>query len=417
MESVYFPNMMYDIMEMSRRQFSPIRSNIFLTKCLLKNPCNLMKDTIFCQYLDAYLDSAERLTRNYEKPKFNINKCMIGDREYFIEERVAESKPFCQLKHFSKVKCMERQPKLLIAAPMSGHHATLLRSTVEAMLPHFDVYITDWIDAAHVPTIYGKFDLDDYINYMIDFFSHCGEAMNVMAVCQPTVPVLAATAIISQYKNGVLPRSLILIGGPIDARKNPTVLENFAARHSLDWFKRFVLMEVPKNYSGAGRLVYPGFLQLSGFVNMNFGKHWDAHLQYFDDMCEGRYDKAAVHRKFYDEYLSVMDIPAEFYIQTIEEVFHKFSLAKGRMISDGKNVDLSEIQGVCLLGIEGEKDDIAAVGQTKAALDLCSGIPSEWKKYHLQKGVGHYGAFSGSKFKQFVAPVIRDFVYNFNPMI
>jgi poly(3-hydroxybutyrate) depolymerase len=293
---------------------------------------------------------------------------------------------------------------------MSGHHATLLRETVRDTLPYFDVYITDWIDANQIPITHGSFDLDDFIDYVINYIQRLDSDVHVLAVCQPTVPVMAAAAIMSANNDPKLPKSVILIGGPIDARKNPTKPNDFANDKNLQWFDSALVTSVPSNYPGYRRRVYPGFLQLAGFINMNLQNHVTSHVDLFENLIAQDDEKTQKHKKFYDEYLSVMDLTAEFYLQTIKEVFHDFSLAKGKFVSRGRKVDLNAITNCALMGIEGEEDDIAAVGQTKAALGLCKNIPDSKKAYYLQKGVGHYGSFSGSKFRNFIVPKIREFV-------
>jgi len=407
-------NYLYYLVEASRAQISPARFAIIATHQWLDNTYNPLYYTNLAVTMRAGLDIAERITRKYKKPSFGITQTEVDGNFVEVRKHPVLVKTFCHLQHFAKPNLKEKQPKLLIVAPMAGHHATLLRGTVQDTLPFCDVYITDWIDASQVPLSAGKFDMDDFIDYIIEFIKFLGPDVHVMAVCQPTVPVLAATALISAEKSSYIPKSMILIGGPVDARMNPTAVNNFAIEKSLQWFKKMVIAHVPPNYPGYMREVYPGFLQLAGFMSLNLQRHIDSHIDMFKSLLVEDDEKADTQKKFYDEYLSVMDLPAEFYIQTIKEVFKDFSLAKGTLISRGRKVDLKAIKNCALLGIEGEKDDIAAVGQTKEALKLCSHIPAKDKHYHLQQGVGHYGVFSGSKFRQFVVPVIRDFVYKYD---
>jgi len=407
-------NQLYNFIEAYRAQITPFRINLLNMQSILNNPFNVYSYSFPGSMLRAALEVTERLTRHYEKPSFGITKCEIGNKTYKIEIEEVDQKPFCTLLHFSKKNYPTKLPKLLVVAPMAGHYATLLRGTVEELLPYFDIYITDWINASQVPVAYGKFDLDNYIDYLIEFFALFKDPFHVLAVCQPTVPVMAAASIMSDEKSHYLPKSLILMGGPIDARANPTILTSFAEEHTIKWFENSVITTVPNNLPGAGRKVYPGFLQLAGFISMNWQRHFNSYMDLFKDLVLHNDIKAEIHKKFYDEYLSVMDLPAEFYLQTIREVFQKFSLAKGKMRSRGREVDVEKIEDCALLGIEGEHDDIAAVGQTRAALEICTNIPKEKKQYYLQPGVGHYGVFSGSKFKQFVVPVIKEFVYKFN---
>jgi poly(3-hydroxybutyrate) depolymerase len=293
---------------------------------------------------------------------------------------------------------------------MSGHYATLLRGTVEAMLPHYDVYITDWVDARTVPLLEGSFDLDDYVDYVTEFLRHLGPDTSVMAVCQPSVPVMAAVALMNAAKDPAAPRTMILIGGPIDTRRNPTAVNRLAEEKGMDWFRNNVIMKVPAPHAGMMRDVYPGFLQLGGFMTMNLDRHIDAHKDLFKHLVEGDGESASAHRKFYDEYLSVCDLPAEFYLDCIEQVFQKHLMPKGEFMYEGKKVNPAKITKTALLTLEGELDDISGVGQTKAAQTICSGLPENMRKHHMQLGVGHYGIFNGRKFREHVLPIIVEFV-------
>lgn len=405
-------NYLYYLVEASRLQMSPSRLAILNNLHWFENTYNPLYYTNFARTMRASLEIAERITRKYEKPHFGITQCVVDGKAYAVEKKTEITKSFCKLQHFVKTGIRKEQPKLLLVAPMAGHHATLLRGTVEETLPFFDVYITDWMDAAQVPVGLGKFDMDDFIDYLIEFIRFLSPEVNVMGVCQPTVPVMAATAILSASgDDSVVPKSMILIGGPVDARQNPTAVNNFAVKHSIEFLKQSVITPVPPNYPGFGRKVFPGFLQLTGFISMNLQRHIDSHVDMFKNLLIEDDTKADLQKKFYDEYLSVMDLTEEFYLQTIKEVFQDYALARGNLVSKGRKVNLDAITKCALLGIEGEKDDIAAVGQTREALHLCKNIPASMKRYHLQKDVGHYGAFSGSKFKKFIVPVIRDFVY------
>lgn len=403
---------LYFLIESMRQNMNPARFNMLMTKQILNNIIEANPNSHMATLLKANTIIAERLTRKYKKPIFGIKKVTINGKDEKVSQKVVKSDPFCHLIHFTKPNYDKYQPKLLIVAPMSGHHATLLRGTVQDTLPHFDVYITDWIDANQVPICDGSFDLDSYIDYIINYTRLLGPNLHVYAVCQPTVPVLAATAIMSEMGDTHVPKSLILTGGPIDARKNPTAPNDFAIQRNLEWFDSMMISSVPSNYPGFRRRVYPGFLQLAGFVSMNLQRHVTSHFDLYKNLLVEDSEKAIRQKEFYDEYFSVMDLPAEFYLQTIKEVFHDFSLATGKFVSRGRKVDLGAITKCALLGIEGEKDDIAAVGQTKAALKLCKNIPDNMKQYYLQKGVGHYGAFSGSKFRNIIVPEIKEFVYD-----
>jgi len=401
----------YHFVEASKNQLSPIRFSLLSMHEWLGNKHNPVYKTHWGSLMRASVEMAERMTRYYKKPEFGINRCEIDNKVEPVKQKTVLKGHFCHLLHFSKPEYKKYQPKLLIVAPMSGHHATLLRDTVQYTLPHFDVYITDWVDANQVPITDGSFDLDDFIDYVTNYIKFFNHDVHVMAVCQPTVPVLAATALMSEDNPIKVPKSMILIGGPIDARENPTKPNHFATEKSLVWFDKMLITNVPENYPGYRRRVYPGFLQLLSFISMNLERHISSHNDMFKALMENDIEKAEKQKKFYDEYLSVMDLPAEFYLQTIKEVFHEFSLAKGKFFSRGIRVNLESISQCALMGIEGEKDDIAAVGQTKAALSLCKNIPNGKKKYFLQEGVGHYGSFSGSKFKTSIVPQVKEFVY------
>jgi poly(3-hydroxybutyrate) depolymerase len=306
------------------------------------------------------------------------------------------------------------QPKVLIVAPMSGHYATLLRGTVEAFLPNHDVYVTDWVDARMVPLAAGHFDLDDYVDYVIDMLHWLGGDTHVVAVCQPSVPVLVATALMEAGNDANAPRSMVLMGGPIDTRRNPTAVNILAEERGTEWFRRNVITTVPFPHPGVMRDVYPGFLQLHGFVSMNLDRHIDAHKRLFFQLVEGDGDSVLKHREFYDEYLAVMDLTAEFYLQTVEAVFVKHALPKGEMTHRGRLVDPSAIRHAALLTVEGEHDDISGVGQTEAAHNLCVNIPPERRAHYLQLGVGHYGVFNGSRFRSETMPRIADFILTNN---
>ncbi|MDX2050327.1 MAG: polyhydroxyalkanoate depolymerase [Rickettsiaceae bacterium] len=404
-------NHLYSLVEILRYQTSPLRFTLLSMQNFFNITGKSHASNFNTKILRASVQLLERITRKYEKPAFNLTECTVDKKKYSLEEIVILKMPFCNLLNFKKKNFDQNLPKMLIVAPMAGHHATLLKNTVEELLPYFDVYITDWLDASHVPLSAGKFDMDDYIDYVIKFLQNFKTRVHIMAVCQPTVPVLAAVSIMSDENSKYLPISMTLMGGPIDARKNKTVPGDFAKSRDIEWFEDTVITQVPNYYPGSGRLVYPGFLQIAGFVAMNASKHISSHIELFRDIIFDNHEKVEKHIKFYDEYFAVMDLPAEYYLQTIEVVFQKYSLAKGTLKSRGRTANVESIKKVALLGIEGENDDIAAVGQTKAAIDLCKNIPKSKKQYYLQKGVGHYGVFSGSKFREFIVPVIKDFAY------
>ncbi len=406
------PNYLYYMLEAYRMQIAPWRLAIKGSQQWWESSYNPIYDTKYATIIRAAAEMAERLTRKYPKLDFAINNTAVEGKTYEVTQQLIANKPFCRLLNFKKSGITTHLPKLLIVAPMAGHNSTLLKGTVQDTLPFFDVYITDWVNANQVPVAAGRFDMDDFIDYIIEFMQLLAPDLHVMAVCQPTVPVIAATSIMSANKDPLAPKSLILIGGPVDASRNPTSVNMFAANKDIEWFEKMLITTVPPNYPGYMRSVYPGFMQLAGFMSLDIQRHWQSHLEIFKDLLNEDNDKAHRQKSFYDEYLSVMDLSAEFYLQTIKEVFQKFSLAKGTLVSRNRKIEPPAISKCALLGIEGENDNIAGVGQTAAALELCKNIPDSLKRYHLQKDVGHYGVFSGSKFRQFVVPVIRDFVYN-----
>jgi poly(3-hydroxybutyrate) depolymerase len=357
----------------------------------------------------AALEVAERVTRRYDKPTFGIDEIVVAKKRITIAQRTVWQRPFCNLLHFEKGGSAKGEPKLLIVAPMSGHHATLLRGTARTMLRDHDVYITDWLDACQVPMAHGTFDLDDYIDYVQDMLAFLGPDTHVMAVCQPSVPVLAATALMSARGDACTPASLTLMGGPIDTRRNPTVVNTLAQERGIDWFRRNVIHKVPFPHPGTRRPVYPGFLQLTGFMTMNLDRHVNAHKELFWHLVRGDGEPADKHREFYDEYLSVMDLTAEFFLQTVETVFVERRLPQGTMTHRGAPVDLGAIT-CALLTVEGELDDVSGVGQTEAAHGLCPGIADGKRMHHLEEGVGHYGVFNGSRFRTSIAPRIASFI-------
>jgi len=401
----------YQLYELNHAALSPMRAAADMFGLLLKNPLNPMSQTPLGRNWQAGLELFERTTRRYAKPSFDLPTTLVGGMRVPVTEQVVWQKPFCDLIHFEReLERPRRDPKLLIVAPMSGHYATLLRGTVEAMMPRHDVYITDWIDARMVPLAEGGFDLDDYIDYLVEILHFLGDDVHVVAVCQPAVPVLAAVALMEAAGDRFAPRSMTLMGGPIDTRINPTAVNEMAQGKSLDWFAENVVMKVPFPHAGCMRDVYPGFLQLSGFMSMNLDRHVTAHKDLFKHLVEGDGDSATKHRDFYDEYLAVMDLTAEFYLQTVETVFITHALPKGEMTHRGVPVDLTAVRNVALLTVEGENDDISGVGQTEAAQHLCINIPDDMRAHYMQPKVGHYGVFNGSRFRAEIAPRISDFV-------
>ena len=403
---------LYHWYEMQHAAWGPFRAAADVTRLLLNNPVNPFAHAPWAKSVVAGCEMFERVTRRYGKPDWGIEETLIDGDPVGVEPKVVWSRPFCNLLHFARDTVVARHdPKVLIVAPMSGHYASLLRGTVEAFLPQHEVYVTDWVDARMVPLADGSFDLDDYIDYVISILHVLGRGTHVIAVCQPSVPVLAAVSLMEGRGDPCAPLSMTLMGGPIDTRKSPTAVNNLAEEKGLDWFRRNVISNVPFPNPGVGRPVYPGFLQLTGFMGMNLDRHMDAHRAMFKHLIEGDGDSAQKHREFYDEYLAVMDLTAEFYLQTVETVFVRHALPKGEMTHRGEPVDPSKIQNAALLTIEGEFDDISGVGQTEAAHRLCTGIPAANKTHYLQRGVGHYGVFNGSRFRKEIAPRISAFIH------
>ncbi|MEH3126922.1 polyhydroxyalkanoate depolymerase [Agrobacterium cavarae] len=398
--------MFYHLYEMNHAAMAPLRAGADLMRQACNNPLNPLSNTAFGRSLDAGFEVFERLTRRYGKPEFGISSTDIDGKAVDVVEEVVWTKPFCRLIHFNRSLPEERpaDPKIVLVAPMSGHYATLLRGTVGALLPHADIYITDWIDARTVPLTEGRFDLDDYISYVVEMLHHLGEGTHVVAVCQPSVPVLAAVALMEADQDRFAPASMTLMGGPIDTRINPTGVNELAKAKPIDWFRDSVVMPVPWPQPGFGRSVYPGFLQLSGFMSMNLDRHMSAHKDFYLNLVKNDGDSAEKHREFYDEYLAVMDLTAEFYLQTVETVFIEHALPKGTMMHRGRAVDPAAIRNVALFTVEGENDDISGIGQTKAAHDLCLNLPQEKRRHYMQPDVGHYGVFNGSRFRNEIVP-------------
>ena len=406
------PTYPYQLYEMAHAALAPARAVSDATHFVFSNPWNPLSNTLWGKNISAGTELFERITRRYGKPTFGLNEIDVNGAVYPIVEEVVWSKPFCNLLHFARPDFRDgaNQPKLLIVAPMSGHYATLLRGTVEAFLPHFDVTITDWADARMVPLALGPFYLDDYIDYLREILAHLGPGVHTIGVCQPSVPLLAAAAVMEADGDRAAPASMTLMGGPVDTRRSPTEVNKLAEKRGVEWFRRNCLHTVPFPYPGFGREVYPGFLQLSGFMAMNIDRHVTAHLDMFNHLVSGDEDPVEKLREFYDEYLAVMDLAAEYYMQTVETVFVRHALPKGEMTHRGQLVDLKAIRNGGLLSVEGEKDDISGVGQTCAANELCVNIPESRKQYYLAKGVGHYGVFNGSRFRKDIAPRIREFI-------
>lgn len=404
--------MFYQLYEMSHAAMGPWRAAADAARLFYSNPINPAAHTDWGKQFAAGAELFERLTRRYGKPSFGIASVFVDGVQAPLDEEIVWRRPFCNLLHFRRVMAEPKSPvpRILIVAPMSGHYATLLRGTVAELAQYADVYITDWTDARMVPLSEGNFDLDDYIDYVVDMLHFLGLGTHVMAVCQPSVPVLAAVALMEANGDALAPATMTLMGGPIDTRQNPTAVNRVAEQRGLAWFRDNVIMQVPFPHPGFMRNVYPGFLQLSGFMGMNLDRHIVAHQEYFAHLVRGDGDSAEKHREFYDEYLAVMDLDAHFYLQTVETVFIRHALPRGEMTHRGRPVDCGKIVGTALMTVEGENDDISGLGQTKAAHQLCHNLPAEKHVHYMQPKVGHYGVFNGSRFRSEIAPRVLDFM-------
>jgi poly(3-hydroxybutyrate) depolymerase len=425
--------MLYQLYETQRALMAPFAEFASAAAKLYDHPLSPFAHIPMAQRVSAGFDLMHRLAKEYEKPAFGITGVELDRAEIAVQERVAMHKPFCRLLRFKRytddqhaLALMHDQPRVLVVAPLSGHHSTLLRDTVRSLLPHHKVWITDWTDARMVPASAGPFHLDDYVEYVQEFIRHIGAEggsaadaelgtlpLHVISVCQPTVPVLAAVSLMAS-RGEPLPRTLTMMGGPIDARHSPTAVNDLAVGKSHSWFENNVIFRVPPNYPGAGRRVYPGFLQHSGFVAMNPSRHLSSHYDYFLDLIRGDGDSAESHREFYDEYNAVLDLPAEYYLDTIKTVFQDFALVNGTWRVRGELVRPQDITGTALLTIEGELDDISGAGQTKAAHGLCTGIPREHQFHYDVQGAGHYGIFSGRRWREKVYPELRGFIRRYD---
>ncbi|HLU14559.1 MAG TPA: polyhydroxyalkanoate depolymerase [Burkholderiaceae bacterium] len=406
--------MLYDLHELQRALLSPLAAFTDTSSRLFSHPLSPLSYTPLSRQISATYELVHRLGKEYEKPAWGLASTEINGKQVAVSEHVVANKPFCKLVHFAREDAESRgpDPRILLVAPLSGHHATLLRDTVRALLPRHEVYVTDWVDARMVPLEHGAFHLNDYVRYVQDFVRQLGPDVHVMAVCQPTVPVVAAVSLMAANQDPCRPRSMILMGGPVDARVSPTQVNRLATTKPYSWFENTVIDKVPARYPGAGRLVYPGFLQHAGFVAMNPDRHVKSHYEFYLSLLEGDGDDAEAHRRFYDEYNAVLDMPAEFYLDTIKIVFQEYQLATGEWEIDGETVNPSAITDVALFTIEGELDDISGQGQTKAAQTLCSAIPESRRQHYTAHGCGHYGIFSGRRWRQRICPKIEAFIRN-----
>jgi len=405
--------MLYDAYEVQRSLLAGASKLAGLGAGWLNNPANPLGYSAMGPLVAASLEVFAHAAAPRGKPEFGIDTVHMRGKDVPVHEEILLRKPFGQLKHFYR-ESHDEGPHLLIVAPMSGHYSTLLRGTVQRLLPSFDVYITDWRDAKMVPLSEGHFDLDDYVDFLIEYLEligkKTGQRPHLLAVCQPAVPAFAATALMAADKNPWRPKSLTMMGGPIDTREAPTAVNTLATQRPFGWFEQNVIATVPMIYPGSGRKVYPGFLQLAGFMTMNLGSHLISHWEMFKHLVEGDEESAAATQHFYDEYRSVCDMTAEFYLQTVDVVFQRHLLPKGEMEHRGRLVDPAAIRDTALLAIEGERDDISGLGQTKAALAIATKLPKAKKQYFFAEDVGHYGIFNGRKWREKIAPVVEKFV-------
>jgi poly(3-hydroxybutyrate) depolymerase len=401
--------MLYDAYELQKSMFAGASAMANFGAGVLQNPANPFAYFGGGPILGSALEVFAHASAPRGKPDFGLVSTVIDGRPVIVSEQIVLRRPFGQLKRFAR-DGVEGGPKLLIVAPMSGHYATLLRGTVERMLPFADVYITDWRDAKLVPLADGSFNLDDYIDYLVEYLEHIGPGAHMLAVCQPSVPCYAAACLMSADKHPCRPKTLTMMGGPIDTREAPTAVNTLATQRPHAWFEQNVIATVPMTYPGAGRKVYPGFLQLAGFMTMNLGNHMISHWEMFKHLVQGDDESADATKDFYEEYRSVCDMTAEFYLQTIDVVFQRHAIANGTYTHRGRPVDPGAITDVALLAIEGERDDISGLGQTKAALTLANNLPAAKKRYLMAEGAGHYGIFNGSKWRTKIAPVVEEWI-------
>ncbi|WP_346328963.1 polyhydroxyalkanoate depolymerase [Iodidimonas sp. SYSU 1G8] len=399
--------MIYLAYQTSSDLMAPFRAVAQMASAVLNHPPAGLSQNMFFRTMAASFEMLGRTQLTHGRPPYGIDRVTVGNREVEVVEEAAFSTPFGTLLRFRK-DVDTAQPRVLVVAPLSGHFATLLRNTVETLLPENDVYITDWHNARDVPLSAGTFGFDDYVDHVIRFLEEMGEGSHVIAVCQPCVQVLVAAAVMAQTNNPAQPRSMTLMAGPIDTRINPTTVNDLATTKPIEWFEQKLISKVPYGFAGAGRRVYPGFVQLTAFMSMNMDRHVKAHVELFENLVKGDLDKAGATKTFYDEYFAVLDLPAEFYIETVQRVFQEALLARGLLEWRGQKVDPSAIRRTSLLTVEGERDDICAVGQTMAAQDLCSGLRPYRKRHHMQAGVGHYGVFSGKRWQNQIYPLVRN---------
>ena len=401
--------MLYQMYQAQADFFNPMRKLALTTNSLLRIVVPSVPHGIALRHFNAALEIFGCSGTSHQRPLYGINQVLLGNKPVSVDEQIVFTTPFANLLHFKK-DTGQRQPKVLVVAPLSGHFATLLRGTVEVMLKDHDVYITDWNNARDVPLSAGRFGFDDYVEHIITFLEKLGQRGHVIGVCQPTVAVLAAVSLMAEDNSPALPRSMTLMAGPIDTRCNPTKVNTLAKDKDISWFEDKMIDVVPWRYKGAGRRVYPGFMQLSAFISMNLDKHINAYMRQFRNLAAKDEKAADIHRQFYDEYLAVMDLPAEFYLETVDRIFMRHELAKGELTYRGRRVCPEAIRKTFLFTVEGERDDICGLGQTAAALDLCSNLRPVLKRHHIQTGVGHYGVFSGRRWENEIYPLVREVI-------
>jgi poly(3-hydroxybutyrate) depolymerase len=414
--------MLYSLYELGHWSVAPLRLAAMMQAQALRSPFNPAADTELARTAAAASDLFETVTRRYRKPDWGVTETKVNGRTVAVKPITVWSTPWCELVHFerdaeslAKARTAKKPDQtVLIVAPLSGHYATLLRGTVEPFLPDFEVYVTDWADARMVPILSGRFDLNDYVDHIMEMLGFLGPETHVVAVCQPGPPVLAAVSMMAQANDPCTPATMTFMGSPIDARRSPTEPNKLAENRSIEWFEKHMIQTVPAIYPGAFRRVYPGFLQLASFLNMNMSRHVDAHYDYYKHLVKGDGDSAQKHRDFYDEYLSVLDLSEEFYIQTLRDVFQEYTLAKGAFMHRGARVEPKAIAHTALMTVEGENDDISGIGQTQAAHDLCAKIPEAMRLDYIQPSVGHYGVFNGRRYRTEIFPRMREFMLSFH---
>ncbi|MGQ8366014.1 polyhydroxyalkanoate depolymerase [Glaciecola sp. 1036] len=404
--------MQYQAYDIMARTGQMMTEGLSIVNDMVSHPLNPIAHTWTGRMTKASLETVMRLTQRYDKLGFDIEEVKTDKGVVKVQEEIALAKPFCNLIHFKKLSNPSKN-RVLLVAPLSGHHATLLKGTVDALLPDHEIYITDWADAREVPLEAGPFSFDCYVSYLIEFLNHLGEGTHMIAICQPTVQALIATAVMAEEGNKNVPASLTLMAGPLDTSRNPTRVNEFAHDHSMAWFRNVAIMQVPVGYPGEGRKVYPGFMQLGGFISMNSQNHMKKYAQFYQNLLFGQEEDADRFRAFYDEYMAVLDMPAEFYLETIERIFKNNEIAKQTITYNGKKVNFDAIKETALLTVEGANDDICGLGQTEAAQDICKNIPKNMRKHHVQVGAGHYGIFSGSMYRKNIRPIVTEFIHKY----